>query len=551
MSFHPDSTTSGAPLSPEEQDLSGRQLGDFRLLRRLGRGAMAEVYLAEQGSLRRQVAIKVLKTQLASDATYVRRFHNEAQSAAALVHANIVQVHEVGCKDGIHYIAQEYVAGQNLRELISRHGPVDAKTAVAVMRQVALALEKAAERGIVHRDIKPENIMLARTGEVKVADFGLARVTGERNELNLTQVGVTMGTPLYMSPEQVEGKPVDPRSDLYSFGVTCFHMLTGSPPFTGDTALSVAVQHLNSTPQRVELARPDLPPALCRIVHRLLAKSPDERYATPRELLADLRTVPVEGLEDGWWEHIAAADGVDLDTTSARVSATRQLGELMKTSALLLHRQRRSRQRAWLLGAVVMALAFVGGAVAAWWRRPESLLDRPWATAPGATALPREPFRLAALPAIPRQESAGAQFFFAKLQTTDQESWFKSVEEYFPRDTVFVPQAQQELVRLYLLNGRNDEALQLCEELTRLTRKNEEEFRAFGLAGEAVVLARQGNHEKAGQTLAQLGPLRDKLKDPRMGQLVVQTLDALRRELDEKATQDWEAWRKTLTPPET
>jgi tRNA A-37 threonylcarbamoyl transferase component Bud32 len=157
-------------------DLSGRQLGDYRLLRRLGRGAMADVYLAEQGSLRRQVAFKVLKRELAADDTYVRRFHMEAQAAAALVQANIVQIYEVGDIAGWHYIAQEYVEGQNVAQYLARHGSVEVKLALAVMRQVVAALCKAAERGIVHRDIKPENIMLAKSGEVKVADFGLARI---------------------------------------------------------------------------------------------------------------------------------------------------------------------------------------------------------------------------------------------------------------------------------------------------------------------------------------------------------------------------------------
>src|SRR5262249_11886002 len=148
-----------------------------------------------------------------------------------------------------------------------------------IMRQVAAALTKAGERGIVHRDIKPDNILLADSGEVKVADFGLARVaTGPSVEL--TQTGMTLGTPLYMSPEQVEGRPLDPRSDLYSFGVTSSHLLAGQPPFRGDTALSVAVQHLKNQPEPLELLRPDLPPRLAALVHRLLAKRPDDRPAS-------------------------------------------------------------------------------------------------------------------------------------------------------------------------------------------------------------------------------------------------------------------------------
>ncbi|MCG8585053.1 MAG: serine/threonine protein kinase, partial [Pirellulales bacterium] len=286
--------------SSADINLTERELGDYRLLRRLGRGAMAIVYLAEQRSLHRQVALKLLRSDLAADETYVQRFHNEARAAAALVHANIVQTHEVGCIDGVHFIAQEYVAGQDLAQLLARKGPLDQATAVRIMSQVASALAKASDQNIVHRDIKPENIMLAKSGELKVADFGLARIsegegpvadgaTGRSSQVHLTQVGMTMGTPLYMSPEQVQGKKLDPRSDLYSFGVTCYHMLTGKPPFQGDTALNVAVQHVNDEPKPLEEVRPDLDPALCRIVHRMMAKNPADRYASARELWKDLR----------------------------------------------------------------------------------------------------------------------------------------------------------------------------------------------------------------------------------------------------------------------
>ncbi|MFW6170959.1 MAG: serine/threonine-protein kinase, partial [Planctomycetota bacterium] len=284
-------------------DLSGRKLGNYQLLRRLGRGGMAVVYLAEQLSLQRQVAFKALKRNLGEDEGFVRRFHNEARAAASLVHANIVQIHEVGYVDGIHFIAQEYVRGQNLKQWLACHGTADAPTAIHIMRQVIAALNRAARQGIIHRDIKPENIMLARTGEVKVADFGLARVVTEGQAVGLTQVGVTVGTPLYMSPEQVEGHQVDPRSDLYSFGVTCYEMLAGRPPFEGDTPLSIAVQHLRAEPPRLEAVRPDLPEGLCRIVHRLLAKSCRDRYATASELMRALRALHVEGLEE--WSPLA------------------------------------------------------------------------------------------------------------------------------------------------------------------------------------------------------------------------------------------------------
>ena len=188
------------------EDLTGQEIGDYRVLRQLGSGGMAQVYLAEQQSLSRQVALKVLHAQLADDASYVQRFLNEARAAASLVHPNIVQIYEVGNAAGVHFIAQEYVQGQNLAQVMQRGGTLLPGLVLEVLRQVVSALCKAQELEIVHRDLKPENILLSPSGEVKVADFGLARVLNSQSK-TLTQVGVTMGTPLYMSPEQVEGRP--------------------------------------------------------------------------------------------------------------------------------------------------------------------------------------------------------------------------------------------------------------------------------------------------------------------------------------------------------
>ena len=208
---------------------------------------MGQVYLAEQLSLQRRVALKILKPELAADPTALARFKREAQAVALVSHANIVQVYQIDSADGIHFMALEYVEGRNLHDFVARKGPPDARLALSIMRQVASALQRAGELGIVHRDIKPENILLTRKGEAKVADFGLslAQAAGQP-PVHLTQSGTTMGTPLYMSPEQVEGKPLDPRSDIYSFGVTCYHLLAGQPPFRGETAFEVALQHVRS-----------------------------------------------------------------------------------------------------------------------------------------------------------------------------------------------------------------------------------------------------------------------------------------------------------------
>ena len=268
------------------RDLSGTRLGGYRLLRRLGSGAMADVYLAEQASLSRAVAVKVLRPETAARPNAVLRFSQEARAAAGLVHGNIVQIHEVDCIDGHHFLAAEYVAGPTLRTWLQERGPLDARQALAVLAQVGSALERAAEQGVVHRDIKPENLLVTPAGEVKVADFGLARVLSTVAEgPELTQDGTALGTPLYMSPEQAEGRAVDTRSDLYSLGATLYHLLAGRPPFGGSTSVAVALAHLKEMPGALELHRDDLPPSLTTIVHRLLAKSPTERYQSPGDLL--------------------------------------------------------------------------------------------------------------------------------------------------------------------------------------------------------------------------------------------------------------------------
>ena len=342
-------------------------------MRRLGRGGMADVYLAEQESLGRKVAFKVLKNHWPPTPRTCGVSCTKPRRRLRLVHANIVQIHEVGCLDGIHFMVQEYVEGQNLKQLIDRKGTLDASAAVSVMRQVAAALHKAAQQKIIHRDIKPENIMLSPAGEMKVADFGLARVEREGQAVNLTQVGVTVGTPLYMSPEQVEGRAVDSRSDLYSFGVTCYQMLAGRPPFEGDSPLSIAVQHLKKEPPRLDDQRSDLPGGLCRIVHKLMAKRPEDRYPTALDVLKELRSLPIPGADEVWPADAEGWTASELAVQShARTEVTQQLAAVMEREAQTLGR----RGSVGLLLAVLLA-AFLGGGIAAWggdrrryWRFP-------------------------------------------------------------------------------------------------------------------------------------------------------------------------------------
>ncbi|MEM8865032.1 MAG: serine/threonine-protein kinase [Planctomycetota bacterium] len=459
-------------------DLTGEQLGDYRVLRRLGRGAMAEVYLAEQTSLARQIALKVLDPELAKDASYVNRFQHEARAAAALLHPNIVQIYEVGRTGGYHYIAQEYVPGRNVGELIERHGRLEPGLTLDVLRQVTSALHRASERGIVHRDIKPENVMLARSSEVKVADFGLARVE-QPDGVKLTQVGVTMGTPLYMSPEQIEGKPVDARSDLYSLGVTAYHMLAGEPPFQGDTPLAVAVQHLNAEPTPLAVARPDVSPSFCLVVERLMAKEAAKRPESPAALSADLRVLAEQATVDGWAPNSGHWSGAEsLVGEGANTQATAELGRLMQTAGAI-HRE----PSRWKRGVLLVAVTLLAGGWMAATFRPGSVL----------TTAEKGPVE---------KSDVVRQIFHAKMVETSEEAWAAVAKRFPDADPYYHHLADQSLVGLYLRRQQYDDALRLCRRLSELG-DSFSNFRLFGLAGIVVCETTRGEQAAAETALAQ------------------------------------------------
>lgn len=336
-------------------DLSGKAVGDFVLLRRLGQGGMGQVYLAEQRSLKRKVALKILRADLAQNPTSLQRFKAEGEAVARATHANIVQVYAIGEADGLHYMALEYVEGRNLREYLGRRGPPDLGLILSIMRQVAAALQRAGELGLIHRDVKPDNILLTRKGEVKVADFGLSRcLAPDQPPLHLTQSGVTMGTPLYMSPEQVEGKPLDHRTDIYSFGVTCYHMVAGQPPFQGSNTFEVALKHVREEAVPLQTIRPDLPPELAAIIQKMMAKAPAERYQTCRDLLRDLTRLR-EGLA-----------GLTTGTLSV-LTPSSGTGPAPRTAVLPAPRSGRWR---WFVAVAASVLvATLGGAALGVWYR--------------------------------------------------------------------------------------------------------------------------------------------------------------------------------------
>jgi len=261
--------------------------GRYRILRKLGSGGMANVYLAEDEDLGRRVAIKILNERYASDESFTERFRREAKSAAALSHPNIVSVYDRGDAEGRPYIAMEVIEGRSLKELIIAAGPLPIARALDYAKQILHALRFAHRNGIIHRDIKPHNILLGAEDRLKVADFGIARAGASQ----MTEVGSIMGTAQYLSPEQARGAPVAAGSDLYSVGIVLYEMLTGKTPFNGDTPIEIAMKHLNEAPRPPSDLRPEIPPELDQIVLRALAKEPHDRYQAAEEFSADLDRV--------------------------------------------------------------------------------------------------------------------------------------------------------------------------------------------------------------------------------------------------------------------
>ena len=261
--------------------------GRYRIVRKLGTGGMADVYLAEDQELGRRVAIKILNDRHAADDSFVERFRREAKNAAGLSHPNIVSVYDRGTAEGTYYIAMEYLDGRSLKELIVSRGPAPVKTAVEYARQVLAAVGFAHRHGIVHRDIKPHNVLVGPEGRLKVTDFGIARSGASQ----MTEVGSIIGTAQYLSPEQARGAPVDQTSDVYSVGVVLYELLTGQVPFTGETPLEIAMKHLSEVPKPPSELRPEVPHDLDLVVLRALAKDPSERYQTAEEMDADLERV--------------------------------------------------------------------------------------------------------------------------------------------------------------------------------------------------------------------------------------------------------------------
>lgn len=293
----------------------------YEILERIGTGGMSDVYKAKCHKLNRLVAIKVLKNEYCGDKTFVAKFRAEAQAAAGLMHANVVNVYDVGEENGIYYIVMELVEGITLKKYIEKKGRLGIREAVSIAIQVAQGIEAAHKHHIIHRDIKPQNIIISKEGKVKVTDFGIARAASS-NTINSS----VMGSVHYISPEQARGGYSDEKSDIYSFGITFFEMITGRVPFQGDTTVAVALQHIQDDMESPKLFVPDIPVSVEKIILKCTQKKTERRYQNVTDLIADLKRSLVTPDED--FVVISSAVMTDAPT---RMIAEDELAEIKKT----------------------------------------------------------------------------------------------------------------------------------------------------------------------------------------------------------------------------
>jgi serine/threonine protein kinase len=291
----------------------------YKLIDERGRGSFATVYVARDTKDNRIYAVKVMHIELSNDGDLLARFQREAHILLNLKDEHIVQIVDYGEDNDMHYIVMDYVDGQNLKYYTLTNGPMPASLALNYAQQIAEGLDTAYKHGVVHRDIKPQNILINTKGVVKITDFGLAR---SRETVTLTQSNVFMGTAYYISPEQAEsGRSADTRSDLYSVATVLFEMLAGHPPFEGDTAVDIVMKHMNEKVPSIRQIRPDLPVEIDPFLQKALAKSPNDRYGTPREFIAALEQVqqhvPQVPMSSPVVESERTIGGVSVQTTAS------------------------------------------------------------------------------------------------------------------------------------------------------------------------------------------------------------------------------------------
>ena len=550
-------------IKNDRRELCGKTLGDYAIIRRIGGGATSDVFLAKQNSLGRNVALKILKDDLSQDETYVRRFIHEARAAAKLEHPNVVRIYEVGelVDDSAvkkrwllpwrsrsqtkvyRFIAQEYVAGLSLAQYLRRNGPLSIDQTFVAMEQIACALKRASDFKLIHRDVKPENVILDPSGVVHVVDFGLARPSEANDatwsDVSLTRAGVALGTPLYMSPEQARGQKLDSRSDVYSLGVTAYHMLTGDVPFRGETPLAVVLKHLNEKPRPIGELRPDAPKALVNLIERMLAKNPCDRPSSPEALLRELHDARIERFRDSATrdvQEVGGAGNLDVqgDTTgfslgaSALPESNQNGGDSVGTegesngfggstvpSFFQNDEERKRFEHALSTTAVSMEwrtnieeLEALRNVKESYWTKRRVALTSVatvFAFLIGGGLLTLRNMRLSAAPPEPpltiqRFNTVEEQYVFA-LQTGAVDAW-KSVIEYFPDDDYWTRRAKRQLALEYVNEDDVDAAAELFNSLA--ADQSGVEFDPFPLAGIAWVSAQRGDFVAATATISEL-----------------------------------------------
>ncbi len=328
----------------------------YRVTERIGSGGMAEVYKAQDEVLGRTVAVKVLHERYAAEPNFVARFRQEAQAAANLQHPNIVNIYDWGREGETYYIVMEYVKGTDLKAMVERQGPLDPAKVAAYAVQICSALAEAHGYDVIHRDIKPHNIVITPDDTVKVMDFGIARA----GNTTMTQTGSVLGTAQYISPEQAQGRPLGPSSDLYSLGITLYELVTGRLPFDADTPVAVALKQVNEQPVPVRQVRPAVPASLEAVIMRALRKDPSERYISAKEMRADLKRV-VSG------ESLGAPAGFEpqrrMDETSV-MPAVERADRVRTASNIRPVPDRRMSPWAWVGIVALVLIVGIGAALA-------------------------------------------------------------------------------------------------------------------------------------------------------------------------------------------
>ncbi len=362
----------------------GKLLGGYELLERIGSGGMGAVYKARQTSLNRIVALKVLPQRLARDKDFIDRFYREARAVAKFSHPNIVSGFEVGEAQGYHYLAMEFVDGQSAAEWLAQTpAGVAVEKVMKIALQVGEALQHAHKNDVIHRDIKPENILISSDGTAKLCDLGLARSAGNEDAA-LTQAGMAVGTPHYISPEQARGRSdLDPRADIYSFGATLFHLVTGRPVFTGDNPLQIMTKHLEDPPPLAAEVSPSVSPEFSAVIDKMLAKRRDDRYSFMADVNQDLQLVSEgKGPVHAEMDRLSPRRAASQPPHARRRSRSRKINSHVMRAAVA--RKRRPQQMAALMlaGAVLL----LGGGVF-WW----SLNPKPGSSADNGKKLPDRP----------------------------------------------------------------------------------------------------------------------------------------------------------------